>query len=315
MLGISDSDKSGVTDAVHSSDWRYYHTFLDKSNTYDPWLMWKPNPQFEIHDASGSARKFFNAMGYTGPEISPNNSNHRIVIIALGDSNTLGPGQFDNQTDEEVSWPGYLRSLVGNRVEVLNGGVWGYSSFQIFRRFKNVIPLKPDLVIISPSMNDNHLVLTPDSSYSLFTVGDDYALLHVKLVQLLQAGYDAVVAIINRNASPRLPRVSYNEYQQLLNNTITVAKKNKMHVLFITRPYCFFTLQSYIHQLATRLMEYNEFMRQRAREENIPVLDFEKIYAGKCNLFSDPAHFNEEGYKNAANLLYAELQKLQLIHN
>ncbi len=315
MLGISDGDQSGVTDAVHSSDWRYYHTFLDKSNMYDPWLIWKPNPQFEIRDVSGSARKFFNSIGYTGPEINSDKENHHIRIITLGDSNTLGPEQFDAQTGEEVSWPGYLRSLVGKDVDVLNGGVWGYSSFQVFRRFKNVIPLKPDLVIISPSMNDNHLVLTPDSSYSLINVEDDYTLLHVKLVQLLQAGYDAIVAVVNKNATASVPREPYTTYQQQLNDTIMVAKKNHIHLFFVTRPYCFFTLQSYIHQLATRLMEYNEFMRQKAQEENIPVLDFEKIYSGKCDLFSDPAHFNEEGYKDAANLVFKKLQKLQLIHN
>ena len=75
----------------------------------------------------------------------------RLRIVALGDSNTSG---WD--VDEGANWPAQLQALFsrdGRRAEVVNAGVWGYTSFQGRRRFDEILPFHPDIVLVSFGAN------------------------------------------------------------------------------------------------------------------------------------------------------------------
>lgn len=86
-----------------------------------------------------------------------------LTIVALGGSTTdayaavvLGDPNADPQ--DPYNWPRELQRLLateGIEVQVLNGGTLGYSSSQdLFKLIRDVIPLKPDVVIALEGVND-----------------------------------------------------------------------------------------------------------------------------------------------------------------
>ena len=128
-----------------SSDWREQHAFHDQYLVYDPVLIWRPlSSQFSP----------FNPQGFRGAPIdAANTSGHR--IIALGDSNTFGW-----TVDDGANWPAQLQGLydaAGPGTEVVNAGVWGYTSFQGLRRFNEIVRFSPDVVLVSFGGNERNL--------------------------------------------------------------------------------------------------------------------------------------------------------------
>lgn len=145
-------------------DFRFYHMFGDEAFEYDPQLLWRPSPKYEIFK-DGVSINFFNSLGYPGPLFDESNKSGKYRVVGLGDSNTLGIRDYDSQTGREVSWPGYLEHLLGEGFEVINAGAWGYSSYQIHKRFYQVLKYKPSMVIVSVSANDAHQGGISDKQY------------------------------------------------------------------------------------------------------------------------------------------------------
>ena len=85
-------------------------------------------------------------------------------VVAIGDSNTLGWAGAEGS-----NWPAALgRAMTGARLEaeVVNGGVWGYSSFQGVRRMRETLGYRPDVVLVSYGSNDAHRVHRPDREFA-----------------------------------------------------------------------------------------------------------------------------------------------------
>jgi len=94
----------------------------------------------------------FNSQGFRGKELG-GKQHGEFRIFTIGDSNTLGWGG----SEDAPNWPVHLEDLLqesNNRFTVINAGVWGYTSFQGMRRFKEVLGYDPDMVIISFGSND-----------------------------------------------------------------------------------------------------------------------------------------------------------------
>lgn len=88
-----------------------------------------------------------NALGFRGPEttIAPT----RPRILAIGDSFTWGDGVDDDET-----LPSQLQQMLGDRVEILNGGVAG-STISDQRQFlERLLVLRPTAVLLVYSEND-----------------------------------------------------------------------------------------------------------------------------------------------------------------
>ncbi|MDH3743685.1 MAG: GDSL-type esterase/lipase family protein, partial [Acidobacteriota bacterium] len=137
-----------------TTDARYFHLFGDQHFIYDPELIWRPKPGYEI----------FNHQGFRGPEMTPEPESGVLRVVAIGDSNTLGWAGADGS-----NWPAALgRAMEGARLpaEVVNGGVWGYSSFQGVRRMREALQYRPDIVLVSYGSNDAHRVHRPDREFA-----------------------------------------------------------------------------------------------------------------------------------------------------
>ena len=123
----------------------------------------KPDPEKKLPFVlvpGGSGRMFdtvirINSAGFRGPEIAPIKGD-RFRIVALGESQTFGPTLHDG----EKPWPERLQDLFAYRascsrpIEVINAGTEAYTLEDNLERMRrDVLPLKPDLILSSHGMN------------------------------------------------------------------------------------------------------------------------------------------------------------------
>lgn len=88
----------------------------------------------------------------------------RIIIVALGDSLTLGYQNpfLDPLYQEETPYTDILQEKLGNNVKIYNKGVCGELTRDMLSRFeRDVLSYKPDYVIILGGSNDLGWGFTP----------------------------------------------------------------------------------------------------------------------------------------------------------
>src|SRR5262245_2993458 len=109
----------------------------------DPVLFWRPRPGGNSPDGSSC----FAQSGFrTAFEVAKARGVHRVICV--GDSNTFGLG-----VEEVRAWPalvqrGLASSRPGEKWEVLNLGVPGYTSWQIRRLVETeAAAMSPDVVV------------------------------------------------------------------------------------------------------------------------------------------------------------------------
>ena len=281
-----------------NSDHREQHAFQDRHLVYDPDLIWRPlSGQFSP----------FNPQGFRGLPIETARQPGGFRIIALGDSNTFG---WD--VDEGANWPAQLQRLFDashpGGTEVINGGVWGYTLFQGLGRFKEVIPLSPDLVLISFGGNDGHQVRVPDAEYVKRHNRIERvtrATRQLRLAQLLVAGWDRV-GMATSASGTLVARVSLDDYTSHLREIITIARERRIRIVLLTRPYI--GSDTNPASWKTHAPKYNEATIAIGRAENVQVIDIYGAFRDRGTLFDDESHFGVEGHRQAAQVIHAEIR-------
>jgi lysophospholipase L1-like esterase len=281
------------------NDFREEHAFRDRHLAYDADLIWRPQ--------SGPFSPF-NPQGFRGLPVSPDKPPSTRRVIALGDSNTFG---WD--VDDGANWPAQLQQLLAAShpgVEVINAGVWGYTSFQGARRYKELVTLSPDLVLISFGGNDAHQVTVPDAEY--VRRHDRIARLtratsHSRLAQLAVAAWDRVAGVAS--AQDRLvSRVSLEEFESHLRAVISDGRTRGIRVVLLTRP--FIGSSTDPASWKTYAPAYNEVTVRLAHAEGVPVIDVHAAFANRPELFDDESHFGVAGHRLAARLIHADVSRL-----
>ncbi|MGQ0735652.1 MAG: SGNH/GDSL hydrolase family protein [Acidobacteriota bacterium] len=282
-----------------AGDWRDEHAFQDRHLIYDPKLIWRPlSGQFSP----------FNPQGFRGAPIDPDKRPEEFRIFALGDSNTFG---WD--VDEGANWPTQLQRLSSAArpgVEVINAGVWGYSSFQGVRRFHEILAFNPDLVLVSFGANDAHRVRVPDAAY---VARHDRlerltrATRQLRLAQLTVAAWDRAGSAIGGDG-PLVPRVSVEDYVAHLREITSSARARHITVVLMTRPFVGSSTDP--ESWKTYAPAYNTATLEVARAERVPVIDLYTVFAQRPELFDDESHFGVEGHRVAAEVIHAALSPL-----
>jgi lysophospholipase L1-like esterase len=282
-----------------TGDFREEHAFRDRHLTYDRVLIWRPK--------SGPFSPF-NPQGFRGLPVTPDKPAGARRIIALGDSNTFG---WD--VDEGANWPAQLHALLAAShpgTEVINAGVWGYSSFQGERRFRELISLDPDIVLVSFGGNDAHQVTVPDAEYVRRHDGIDRltrATRHSRLAQLVVAAWDRVQGATS--AGGRLvPRVSLDDYTRHLRSIVAEGRARDTRIVLLTRP--FIGASTDPASWKSHAPAYNDATRRVAQTEQTPVIDVYDAFKDRPDLFDDESHFGVEGHRAAAALIHAELARV-----
>ncbi|MDP8254549.1 MAG: GDSL-type esterase/lipase family protein [Candidatus Alcyoniella australis] len=119
----------------------------------DDYLFWRlkaPNPGWHV-----------NAQGFRGDSLKRDKPADTLRVLCLGDSCTFGLGP-DGGVPWDRTYPQLLATLLaekmsGVRVETINAGVPGYSSFQGLRYLESeLLAYKPDVVTAYFGINDSY---------------------------------------------------------------------------------------------------------------------------------------------------------------
>lgn len=277
-----------IITATEGSDFRFYHAFRDDHFVFDPYLLWRPKPSYDV----------FNAQGYRGGELPAVKPSRSVRIFAIGDSNTLG------WSSGGPNWPMYLDRLLaqlGHRFTVVNAGVWGYTSLQGLRRFTETLPLQPDLVLVSFGSNDTQRAVTSDAEYAA-RIRVSKLIAWSRVAQALVAAADWVRF---RDGTPLVARVSLDEYRRTLREIVRLAHANHIDVVLLTRP---FVGDAPFDSWKIRAPAYNKAAMEVASAERVLGIDVYALFEGKNEYFADESHFNLQGHKLAAELIYERIR-------
>ncbi|MEZ4670544.1 MAG: SGNH/GDSL hydrolase family protein [Anaerolineae bacterium] len=110
-----------------------------------PYVSYVPSPNFEGHDQ----------LGYRGAGVQIPKPDNVFRIVTLGGSTT-----YSSSTSADEAYPAQLQKVLRDEygyasVEVVNGGVPGYTSWDTFVNYAlRGVELQPDLLIIYDGIND-----------------------------------------------------------------------------------------------------------------------------------------------------------------
>lgn len=274
-------------------DSRYYHSFSDNSFVYDPRLIWRPRPSHGI----------FNRQSLRGPVLEPRDEGDEVLrIIAVGDSNTLGWAGPDG-----ANWPataGRVWRHAGYPVELVNAGVWGYSSYQGVERMRQILEYRPDVVLVSFGANDAHRVSRSDREFAGdpgFVPGLRRRLGRLRLAQLLTR----VEHRWARRGDELEPRVDLDLYNRNLAEIAELGAAAGARVVFLTRPFH----GSAHHPLWWKNFgpDYNRATVEAAERADLPLVDLYSYFKAKTSLFADESHFTRAGHELAGQWVARDL--------
>ena len=288
-----------------TEDWRAFTVVApDSTRLPDPVLFWRPAP--------APPRT---SQGFLGPEVAIPKPDDVFRIMCYGDSNTEGGGHG--------RWPASMQRILDgaeeplgmwNRVEVLNAGCTGYSSYQGLMRFKEEVGrFRPNLVFVSFGWNDLPLAMgQPDKDF----VAPSRAVVAIQRVLLRYQGYRLLRAGIGSMASPTTTpataqsRVPRDDYLQNLLEFAAVAAQHRVAVVFLTRPHrepsdVMRAKQGWRGQVP----EYNDLMRTGAKAAGHYLIDVQRMFEEEYpEEFVDGCHFTGKGHDLLAERLVQHLR-------
>lgn len=284
----------------------------------------------------------YNAFGLRGPEITPEKPAGTYRIIALGDSSTFGA------TEVTESYPAWLERVLHEdygltNVEVLNGGVRGYTTWHTLTNFEfRMLELDPDLIIFYQSVIDiSGRATNPDcyrganllrgldprnvmlSSYNqgTFSVSTLYRFLTIKLgLERDPADPDsiAVEAYINcgdgqtytdAEAYALNPPVYY---ERNLRSLIGIAQIQGVDLLLSTWAYDR-TDPEAMPEWRAAADEQNAIVTRLAEQYDLPYIDYAAVAPEGIEMWVDHLHLNGEGSRLQAEAYAAYLVEQGII--
>lgn len=270
-----------------------------------------------------------NNVGFKGPEIDPAHTRTRILM--LGDSTTFGFGFFE--------YPDVIRkklNMSGMPVEVINGGVEGYRSRNLFQELDLYRRLKPEIVTLYIGWN------------SLFTQSPWLIEWEekIRLLWLFKKVYRFLDFTINKQsnnthnlyAKQPYPDVNSDAVSELdqfeppyidgVGRLIEEFKSMGTKVVLVTLPGLFtlsyapspkalkmghlpaFTDNPFV--LAKLTERYNQALLRLAERQGLPIIDLAKwsneVFKPRDRFFSDSVHLTPEGIKQVGNYLAEQLR-------
>lgn len=294
--------------------------------------------QAGINSQDGKAKTLFriNADGFKGPELDSSHARPR--ILALGDSTTFGIGIYD--------YPRRLEAALeeqGIPVEVLNGGVEGYSPRHLLYEIKRYKLLKPEIITLYIGWNalfssvpwtdawENTLRMVwlfEQASQTLRVLyGDPRAYAMKMYNRVLKPVPDSPeVKALKTFQPPFIDKIEkiIDEFESIGSRVVLVTLPGLFTMSVKPLPRAleighlpFFTENPYVLAMLTE--RYNATLRELAGRRDLGIIDLEKWSVGAFKsreaFFSDSVHLNERGLEMVgvymADWFAASLKKQQ----
>ncbi|MDG2051692.1 MAG: SGNH/GDSL hydrolase family protein [Myxococcota bacterium] len=214
----------------------------------DPLLSFKNDPSMVVRGQP------LNSDGFRGREFGPKEDGV-LRILALGDSCTFGVVPADNGYFVDRPYPELLEDEIGrkfgrDRIEVFNGGVPGYNSFQGLMLLRTQLrSIEPDVITVRFGWND-HLMSSFGRREGAFREsGHPLIRLPMNLIQR-SAIYPASIRLsmelraaigVESVVSPRMPsewqpNMSLEDYRYALEAISRLGQALGARVVLITAP-------------------------------------------------------------------------------
>ncbi len=311
---------------------RQRQTLLDEWEIPDPEIGFKPRPNFK----KGGIE--VNSLGFAGAEFTVQKAAGTFRIVALGDSTTFG-----YRETTASSYPLELEMVLnqrvtgcGQRYEVINAGVEGYSARHVLARLKKeVLPLDPDLLIIYVGWNDLFNVdpegrlptVDPQSWFNRLLRRSYLLKWATKVVfEKILPAQEKVTPQRIASYQHFVPAVFLEDYRRIVGtartNGVTIAVATLPSLLGAeewekSREILHYPPFTGRPELLRILWErYNGAIRSLAREVDVPLLELaegvRQIKNGRA-LFIYSLHFNTLGYRVLAEVMLGALAKARLL--
>ncbi len=284
-------------------------------------LFWSLKPNIKQGWAEGTVVNT-NSLGLRNEEISFDKPPDQFRIMCLGDSVTFGLGRAQDKT-----YPAQLQSLLDrNRpnkdIRVINGGVVGYSSFQILNYIRERgIKLKPDMITVCTAIGDAGINRFSDKE--IFEKSD-YAVGVKRLLHKLRF-YRLLIRAIQSFASHPIEkerivsRVALEDYVKNLAEIIQFNKQHDIETVIIQFPFRFRHKTPYFHPINITLYthDYNLMAKRTAIKHKAHFLEIPEMQPtnepyNQVYLY-DPLHPTDAGDELIAQRLYSLLVDKKLL--
>ena len=272
---------------------------------------------FDIH---------FNGSGYRGALLPIQRSAGTRRILAMGDSCTMGWGVGDEKTYCYRVQQLLNKNASGRPVEVMNGGILGYTSFQGLHEFeKHMTRYHPDILIICYNWNDHLPALgmgtpqdgtmtpVPDKFLPKFALPSRFltrlSVFRVtEFVEYIFARFGLFSAINQhhrtgeRQTAGIVVRVAVPDFEKNLTELIQEARAEKIVPFLMTEPSAPLIniplKQSELKKYYVLQDAYNRAIRETAAKEGVVLIDLVPAFASSedSDLFLDLVHPTNKGH-------------------
>jgi len=247
-------------------------------------------------------------------------------ILCLGDSCTaLGPVDYPMVLQKRLE----PASRSDRRFEVINAGVFGFSSLQGLRLLRDRLAgVDPALVTVLYGWNDHYLTVAyPDNLVRSRATAPPFWIRLLRRLRLYQIAQQAVATAEMQRSSVARIRVAPQDYRENLAAIVELAAERGARPILMTSPSnhsvgnvpAFFIEQRMAESdetLITRHRQYNQIVREVAAGKKAELLDLEAIFdqRDKNSLFlRDGVHENPAGRHLIADSLIERFAAMRLL--
>ncbi len=246
------------------------------------------------------------SRGLRGPEPARPKSADTLRVVAVGDSCTFGSGAPQSGT-----YPAQLEARLATerpfRVEVLNAGVPGFTSFQALRLLEiEGFALEPDAVVFASGVND----ASPATAGSKRRFGSQLlsdreyadALRRNRRLGITRLLWRAGLGLGGGAAAASAPggvkrRVSPADYEANLDTFVAESRRHGALPVIVVWPLRSQAGPDGSQSEVERVVRlYQDTARAVARRTDAPLVDLVEALRGREALFIDSVHLGPEGY-------------------
>ncbi len=280
-------------------------------------------PRFKNND--DTFRVSINSLGFRGPEIEREKPDDVYRIVCVGGSTTFCTGA----TDDLKAYPAQLERILNRkaesdlRFEVINAGCSGYTTAESLVNFAlRLVDLEPDARVIYHAPNDARVAQCEGfvSDYTHFRrswvsrgeSGLERSLLgRSRVVQRLTGDESGPVqrlqdyvfvedfGQLHVPASERLVEGGLAAYERNLRSLVALARSHDVEVVLQTFAFCA-ERESEEQNFGAMVQAMNVRLGELAEELQVPLFRAAKLLEGRCELYTDWMHYNDEGCERHA---------------
>jgi lysophospholipase L1-like esterase len=222
-----------------------------------------------------------------------------------------------------------IQTNCSRKVETINAGVFGYSSFQgVHQLQRRIVDLKPDFITICYNWNDHGGAIRMAEQGGNYAWhkglpqrdrdlpgpasfrGTQKALSNLRLFQLMTYGMIHLQKVPEteeevQSARTDLVRVPLDDYRDNLTKMIEIARKHNITPVLLTQalnPKSPFPLEKHD--------AYNKIVVELASQMNVPYVDAREILKEDTKLFSSNTHPTRRGHRLIATTLADTIRPL-----